>query len=119
MMADESLHIGRDGVEIRGRDVIYIGILLVFSAGLTWSFMQHLQNDEARHKDIERYNKDLIERMGMMQQEHVALTKVIERNTITMESLTERINEQSWLMLASPEDEKRAKRRLDTPPRFR
>lgn len=108
----EELHVGRDGISMRGRDTIIIGVLvlsLMATGWLVWDRDWQLES-----------------RVSVLNADHVALasalkaqTEVLQQNGQAIRDLAERVNEQNWLMISTPEQDKRARQIMGTPKRFR
>lgn len=108
MSETDMLHVGRDGVSLRGRDTIVIFILLVLSATLTWLLWTHMEKDEQRGSMISQ-------RMEVMKQEHALLRDSIDSNTEALHGVTDQMELQSWLMIADPKEEQFARKHIGVP----
>lgn len=98
---DGELHVGRDGIDIRGRDSILIAAVIAMLIFIAWLFWDHLANDEQRVNAIQAK----IEQMG---QDHAKIVS-------SMENIDKQLELQNYLMVATPEQERAAQRLIHTP----
>ena len=91
-MSESTVHVGRDGVSLKGRDTIVIFVLLAFAGGLGWTLWTHIDKDEQRGRAIS-------ERMEVMKQEHALLRDSIDANTEALSKVDKQMELQSWLMI--------------------
>lgn len=108
MMSDSTLHVGRDGVSLKGRDTIVIFVLMALLVILAWLFWTHIDKDELRGRAIS-------ERMEVMKQEHVLLRDSVDANTSALHNVTDQMELQTWLMIADPKQEAEARKRIGIP----
>ena len=107
-MESSTLHVGRNGVSVRGRDTIIIFILLVLSGTLVWLLWTHSEKDEQRSSTISQ-------RLEVMKQEHALLRDSIDANTNALHGVTDQMELQSWLMIADPAEERYARKKIGVP----
>jgi coenzyme F420-reducing hydrogenase beta subunit len=106
---DEStLHIGKDGFSITGRDAIIVGLLAVSLAGLGVIFYRHLESDQET-------SATLLSNSSEMRQEHTTLKHSIDENTKALNRVGDEMGLQSYLMIATPEQEKEARAIIGRP----
>lgn len=108
MKDNNALHVGSDGVDLRGRDSIMVFILLVFAGGLTWIFLQQVDKSIA-------LNESITARMEVMSTDHNSLKSSVEANTRAITSMGDQVELQNWLLLANPQQEAEAKKRIGVP----
>lgn len=107
-MSESTVHVGRDGVSLKGRDTIVIFVLLAFCAGLAWSILTHIDKEEQRTRAIS-------ERMESMSQEHMLLRSSVSNNTAALHNVTDQMELKTWLMIADPKQEAEARKRIGIP----
>ena len=108
MREESALHVGRDGVDVRGRDSIMVFVLLVFASGLTWIFLQQVDKSTA-------INESISARMEVMRGEHDTLRASVDANTHALKGVDDQLALNNWLLLATPAEEKEAKRIIGRP----
>lgn len=107
-MESSALRVGRDGVSLKGRDTIVIGVLIVFAGGVSWLLWQHTESADQRGRAIN-------ERMEVMKQEHALLRDSVDANTMALHRVTDQMELQTWLMIADPKEEKYARKMIGVP----
>lgn len=107
-MESSTLRVGRDGVSLKGRDTVVIGVLIVFAGGVSWMLWDHVDKSEQRGRTITA-------RMEMMGQEHALLRSSVDANTMALHSVTDQMELQTWLMIADPKEEKYARKMIGVP----
>lgn len=108
MKDDSTIHVGRDGVDLRGRDSIMVFILLVFATGLTWIFLQQVDKSTS-------INESISARIEVMKGEHNTLKGSVEANTAALSRVNDQMELQSYIMLATPQQEAEARKLIGRP----
>lgn len=102
-MSDESLHVGRDGVDIKGRDNIMIFVLLVLAFLIVIAFYLHLD------KDIED-RKVSNAKMDSLQQDHRKLVDAVESLAESTKIQNNILTEQNCILLADEKETERIRK---------
>lgn len=103
MEEQESAHLGKGGIDLRGSGSLLSAALLVFMGGIGWMFSKHLDRDATRNDLAEQRNAIMEKQLSSLQTDHLAMT-----NAVT--GLTDVMKEQNCILLADEQETKRIRR---------
>ncbi len=105
---ESELHIGQDGIGIKGRDALILGILIIFVCAVGYMLYDKMEKEEAR-------NNTIADRLETLKQDHSLFRESVDRNTQALNDVTDQMALQSYLMVATPEQEKEARTLIGKP----
>lgn len=106
---EDELHIGRGGIDIKGRDAITIGLLALCLSALLFMAWKHLEADAVERKE---FTSSINSRMETIQTEHTALADSVKDVAPIMKEVVLQLKLNNYLLVATDKQTEDARKRL-------